>query len=92
MLIDQIEKKENALLQRTHVTATIHFTGATPSNADVSKALAEKLGVSQDLIVMRRISVFFGKNNGLVTADTYQNPEAKVRFEPKVKEKKEKKK
>ncbi|MBI4144841.1 hypothetical protein HY493_01385 [Candidatus Woesearchaeota archaeon] len=81
-------QKENALLQRKDVTATLSFDKATPSNAEVAKALAAKLSTSEDTIVVKRIEGGFGTTSAKVHALVYASAEQKLRIEPKKKAKK----
>lgn len=80
--------KENALLQRKDVTATLTFDKATPSNAEVSKALAAKLSAPEDAIVIKKIEGGFGTTSAKVRAVVYASAEQKLKIEPKKKAKK----
>ncbi len=80
-------QKENALLQRNEVTASVSFDKATPSNAEVAKALAAKLSATEDVIVVKKIDGGFGSTNATVTAYVYATKEQKAKIEPKVKAK-----
>lgn len=81
-------QKENVLLQRKDITAHVAFDKATPSNADVVKALATKLSVSEDVIVMKKIDGGFGKHIATISAYVYDTKEQKLKIEPKIKVKK----
>ncbi|HSU73008.1 MAG TPA: hypothetical protein VLJ21_04120 [Candidatus Binatia bacterium] len=81
-------QKENVLLQRKDVMASVTFDKATPSNADVLKALAAKLSVAEDVIVVKKIDGGFGKNVATINAYVYDSKEQKMKIEPKVKAKK----
>jgi ribosomal protein S24E len=81
-------QKENVLLQRKDVTAHVAFDKATPSNADVAKALATKLSVAEDVIVVKQIDGGFGKHIATISAYVYDSKEQKMKIEPKVKAKK----
>ena len=83
-----VHQKENALVQRNEVTASIAFDKATPSNVEVSKALAAKLSVAEDVIVIKKIEGSFGTLAATVSAYVYASKEQKAKIEPKVKAKK----
>jgi len=81
------DQKENPLLLRKEVRAELSFDKATPSNAEVAKALAAKLSASEDAIVVKKIAGGFGKLTASVTAYVYASKEQKDKIEPKVKAK-----
>jgi ribosomal protein S24E len=87
MLLKVIEQKENVLLHRKEVTATVTFDKATPSNADVMKELAAKCGGTEDAIVMKKIDGGFGNHTAHVKAFVYASAEHKAKIEPKKKAK-----
>ena len=83
-------KKEEPLLSRTMLKATIDFEKATPSYQEVTSLLATNLKTDEKLIAIRHIYNSFGAKKAEVIAYVY-NDEAKKEFiEPKKKEKKEK--
>jgi small subunit ribosomal protein S24e len=82
------QQKENALLHRKEIMASVTFDKATPSNVEVSKALATKLSVSEDSLIVKHITGGFGKLTAVVTAYVYESKEQKAKIEPKVKAKK----
>ena len=77
------EKKNNELLERIEVTASIEGSQATPSNKDVSKAIADHLKSTEDLVVMRKISTKFGSASATATAYVYKSKEQKELCTPK---------
>lgn len=81
-------QKENPLLMRKEITASVHFDKATPSNVEVSKALAAKFSAAEDVIVVKKIDGGFGKASAVITAYVYDTKEQKAKIEPKVKAKK----
>jgi len=85
------EEKDNPLLHRKEVIAEITFDKATPSNAEVSKELADKLKAKEELIVIKKIAGGFGSTSAKVTAYVYADKEQKERVEPKIKVKEVKK-
>ena len=84
-------RKEEPLLSRTMVKATIEFEKTTPSYAELLPLLAANLKADEKLVAIRHVYNAFGAKKADVTAYVY-NDEAKRQFiEPKLKEKKEKK-
>ena len=79
---------ENVMLKRREVSATLSFDKATPSNAEVAKAIATKLSAHEDVIVMKQILGGFGSNTAQVTAYIYATKEQREKIEPKIKVKK----
>ena len=90
MNLEITDKKENPLLSRTEVKGTIGFDKATPSNAEVKKAIAEKAKADESLIVVKNIYTDFGSTNANFNAYIYTNKDEMAKIEPKKKEKKAK--
>lgn len=75
-----IEKKEQPVLGRVHITAVVGFEAATPSNADISKELSKQLKVEEGLVVVKHIYTEFGLHNADIEAVAYKNVESKTRY------------
>ena len=91
MQIKIINKKEEPLLARTLLEATLEFEKATPSYNEVTSLLATHLKTDEKLIAIRHIYNTFGDTKAGVIAYLYANLDRKQFIEPKIKEKKEKK-
>ena len=91
MQINITTKKEEPLLSRTMVKATLDFEKATPSYPEVTSSLAVHLKADEKLIVIRHIYNSFGNKKAEVIAYVYSDETKKQFIEPKIKEKKEKK-
>ena len=89
--ISVTNKKEEPLLSRTILNATLEFEKATPSYQEVSTLLATHLKTDEKLIAIRHIYTLFGSKRAEVIAYVYSDENKKMFIEPKVKEKKEKK-
>lgn len=85
MMLKIVHEKENVLLHRKEVEATVTFDKATPSNADVAKELAAKSGATEDVVVMKKIDGGFGNHTAKVKAYVYASAEHKAKVEPKKK-------
>mgnify|MGYP001578843811 CR=1 FL=1 len=80
-------KKEEPLLARTIVTATLEFEKATPSYAEVTSLLATSLKSDEKLVAIRHIYNSFGDKKAEVIAYVYSDEAKKQLIEPKIKEK-----
>ncbi len=84
MEIRIIEKRENPLLDRIEVLALAeHPNQATPRREEVRKRIAALLGVSEDLVVVKKIVSVFGWPRSRIYVNVYKNKEAMFRLEPK---------
>ena len=75
------QQKENKLLQRKEVTATVTFQGATPSNAQVTELLAKETGVAPEQVVIKNIKTRCGHQTADVRCVAYPSAEAKQKVE-----------
>ena len=91
MQIDILEKKEEPLLSRAMVRASIDFEKSTPSYAETASLLASSLKADEKLIAIRHIYTYFGNKKAQVIAYLYADDAKKQLIEPKKKEKKDKK-
>lgn len=91
MQLNIINKKEEPLLSRTMLKATLEFEKATPSYQEVTALLSTHLKINEKLIAIRHIYNSFGNKKAEVIAYVYNDENKKQFIEPKVKEKKEKK-
>ncbi|MDP3765168.1 MAG: hypothetical protein Q8R04_01520 [Nanoarchaeota archaeon] len=91
MQINITAKKEEPLLSRTMVKATLDFEKATPQYPEVTSLLAMHLKADEKLIAIRHIYNSFGNKKAEVIAYVYSDENKKQFIEPKLKEKKDKK-
>ncbi len=91
MNLEIIDKKQNPVLSRIEIKATIGFEKATPSNDEVKKEIASKLKADEKLVVIKGIYTDFGITKADVNAYVYKTKKDLDKIEPKKKEKKEKK-
>jgi ribosomal protein S24E len=88
--LDKTEEKP--LLARKEVAGKMTFEGkATPSNADVAKAIASELKTDEKLVVVKHIYTAFGSCEAEIQAYVYNTEEDLKKIEPKEKKKGEKK-
>lgn len=92
MQIEIAEKKEEPLLSRIMVKASMEFEKSTPSYAETTSLLASNLKADEKLIAIRHIYTHFGSRKAQVIAYIYADEAKKQSIEPKVKEKKDKSK
>ncbi|HLC32425.1 MAG TPA: hypothetical protein VJJ82_01225 [Candidatus Nanoarchaeia archaeon] len=79
-------EKENVLLGRKEVSGNLAFSNTTPSNKEVSEALAKKFGVAADHVAIKHIYGSFGGITGTFEAHVYTSKEQLAKVEPKKKE------
>ncbi|MBS3114778.1 hypothetical protein J4448_06790 [Candidatus Woesearchaeota archaeon] len=91
MQMNIINKKEEPLLSRTMITATLEFEKATPSYPEVTSLMASQLKIDDKLVAIRHIYNSFGAKKAEVIAYVYADENKKQFIEPKAKEKKDKK-
>lgn len=90
MQLNVTNVKEEPLLSRAMIEATLDFENATPSYKEVMQLIAAHLKKDEKLIVIRHIYTLFGNKKAKVVAYAYNDEGNKQRIEPKVKEKKAK--
>ena len=89
MQLNITQKKEEPLLSRTMLKATLEFENSTPSYAEVTSLLAGNLKSDEKLIVIRHVYTSFGDKKAEVQAYVYKDEAKKQLIEPKKKEKKD---
>jgi len=67
-----INKKEEPLLSRTMITATLEFEKATPSYPEVTSLMASQLKIDDKLVAIRHIYNSFGAKKAEVIAYVYE--------------------
>ena len=79
-----VKEHKQPLLKRTLVNAELNFPGQkTPSNADVTKALADRMGAAADAVAVKHILTGFGKNSATVEAYVYESKDLLDKTEAK---------
>jgi ribosomal protein S24E len=93
MELNITDKKEQKLLSRLEVSATISFNGSvTPSNDAVKDAIAKKIGKDIKLVVVKGIYTKYGDSSADVNAYVYDNEKKLDEIEVTHKKVKEEKK
>jgi small subunit ribosomal protein S24e len=77
------EKKENKLLNRTEITASMVFEGSTPCRQDVQKEIAKLAKTKEDLTIIKEIQNVFGTCKATINANAYENEDAMFAVERK---------
>ncbi|MBI2650214.1 hypothetical protein HYX04_02775 [Candidatus Woesearchaeota archaeon] len=83
--------KDEPLLSRKLVRASVEFEKSTPSYEEVTSSLSSSLKTDEKLIAIRHIYNSFGAKNAEIVAYVYADENKKLLIEPKLKENKEKK-
>lgn len=89
MKLTNLEKQEEQLLSRTKVSCKGEFNAATPSTADIQKAIASQLKCKEDVIVVKGIYTHFGKKTADINALVYNDADSLKQIE-RIKEEKPK--
>lgn len=76
-----VEKKENALLERTEVDADVSFSDATPPTQKMRELVVQKLGCNPDLMVISSTRPRFGQKAVSLRVHVYKSPEQMKRVE-----------
>ncbi len=84
MKVKIVSEKENVLLKRKEVVFEVNHqdVGSTPPRMEVKKALANLLGVDQDLVFIKRYETKTGTLTALGRANIYSNIEQAKSIEP----------
>ena len=78
-------KHTEPLLSRTKVDAAIVFDKATPTNKEITAAIASSMKADEKLVVVRHVYTSFGHKEAKVEAYVYDDEAKKTFVEPKVK-------
>ncbi len=81
MKVTFTEKKDNTLLGRTEVAGVVAFEGATPSNAQVTEALAAHFKTDAGNVVLRHVHTRYSKHEAGFDAAVYNSAEARKKME-----------
>lgn len=87
-----LDKKQEPLLSRVKITASVSFDTATPSYKDMMPQIASAAKTQENLVAIRTVKNSFGARKAEITAYAYNDENSKMLIEPKVKEKKAKEK
>ncbi len=81
MKLEITEKKDNPLLSRIDIKASLEYEATTPSNDQVKSEIAKKLSVDPSLIVMKQIKTYYGFRKADVIACAYSKKEELLKIE-----------
>ena len=82
MKLTQTEEKEAALLKRKRITFEIdNEKQKTPTEADIKKAIADKIKIDKENIAIRHIYQKYGTGKSKAIVHVYKNPEDLKRIE-----------
>jgi small subunit ribosomal protein S24e len=74
--------KENKLLDRKEIEASVHFDGATPPRSEIKSGICGKIGANPDLVVLREVKNEFGIKRVRVSVHVYEDAELMKNTEP----------
>lgn len=75
MEIEITEKKDNKLLGRQEIKGSLKFSGATPSQKELTNELTKKLGVKPEQIFVLHIYTEYGATIGKFEVHVYESKE-----------------
>ncbi len=81
MKVEINSKHQNKLLNRAEVKGRLTFDQATPTNAQLTEALAKELKKEADLVIVKNIYTEYGKRSAEFFALVYDSLEAKTKIE-----------
>jgi small subunit ribosomal protein S24e len=74
--------KENKLLDRKEIEASVHFDGATPPRSEIKSGICGKIGANPDLVVLREVKNEFGIKRVRVSVHVYADAALMKSTEP----------
>ena len=83
MNLKVIDQKENVLLSRKEVSASINFDGATPSRKDVQKEVAAAMKAKENMTLIKQIDTDYGSSFAKVSAFIYTDEAVMKKLERK---------
>jgi len=84
IIIRKIKDIDNPLLfRKEYLFAVIHDGQPTVSRIRLRDEISKQLGVSKDLVVVRRIRTEFGMNISKVEVHVYSDPQKMMEVEPR---------
>ena len=82
MKVEILETREQPLLERKVVKATLTFEGATPSRKKVLTTMAGQLKAKEEQVILKSVRSAFGRTKAVVTLHLYKGRKQAERFEP----------
>jgi len=84
MNISISEQKENTILGRKEITATVLFEGnSTPNRKDIQKEIAKQIKSKEELTIINTIKTNFGEAKATISARAYNDEESMKAIERK---------
>lgn len=83
MNVEILETREQPLLGRKVVKASLRFEGATPSRKEVLSTLANQLKAKEEQVVLKTVRSAFGRTKAIATLHLYKSRKQAERFEPR---------
>lgn len=90
MNLEIIKEIDRKLLSRKEITARISYENVTPTRSALSKSMAQKFGVSEEVINILKIDNIAGHREAFVSAYIYDDKKFLVRLTKKGKKEIEK--
>jgi len=75
MKLDLVEEREFPLLNRKQMKFSLDYDTVTPKNEEVKKIVVDNLKLDGNVVVIKKINPFFGKNNASILVYVYKSSE-----------------
>ncbi len=82
MELEITKRRDNPLLQREEIVATVKFKGGTPSRKEIREAIAKEIGKPIGNLFIRKIVNEYGKEEARVYAMAYNSRAFALTIEP----------
>ncbi len=82
MELEITKRKDNPLLQREEIVATVKFKGGTPTRGEIREAIAREIGKPVGNLFIRKIATEYGKEEAKVYAMAYSSRAFALLIEP----------
>jgi len=89
-MVNVIQDKESQLLHRHELVIELDYEKAPPSNKEAAAFVASQKKVDEARVAIKKIAPVYGTKKSIIHANVYDSVDAKLKVEPKIKEKKEK--
>jgi len=89
-MVKVIQDKESQLLHRHEMIIEVDYEKTPPSNKEAAAFVASQKKVDEARVVIKKIAPVYGTKKSIIYANVYDSVDAKLKVEPKIKEKKDK--
>jgi len=81
--VEILSSRDNRLIERKeYIVKIVHWPQGTPSRKELRERIARMLGVSPDLVYVRKLKTEYGKCESLARVHVYESAERARSIEP----------